>query len=213
MTQHPRTVRITLVTDGSSDQVLQGPLDWLLQKYFPCEYTFLFADRIDRHAPLRTKLQTALADYPCDVLLVHRDAELETPVDRLAQMREVIITLQRHCVRIVPVRMTEAWFLFDEAAIRRAAGRPDASDSLRLPSVSAARLMPDPKAALFRLLDSASGLSGRKLARFQRDHARHYHRICNLVTDFAPLMEVPEFVAFKDELVAAMTAFKTGTHG
>ena len=65
---------------------------------------------------------------------MHRDAEREFARTRLAEIEAAIKSATEaaleliavKCVRIVPVRMTEAWFLFDEAAIRRAANRPHA---------------------------------------------------------------------------------------
>jgi len=55
-------------------------------------------------------------------------------------------------VPAVPVRMTEAWLLFDEAAIRRAAGCPNGSMPLELPSLKTSEDIPDPKTILHEAL-------------------------------------------------------------
>jgi hypothetical protein len=46
---------------------------------------------------------------------------------------------------VIPIRMTEAWLLLDEEAIRDSAGRPSSSVSLGLPLPQRVETIPDPK--------------------------------------------------------------------
>ena len=100
-----------------------------------------------------------------DVLVVHRDAERQTVDDRLAEIRAALqsAALEWHLIPVIPVRMTEAWLLLDESAIRLVAGRPTGTEPLNLPSVAQVEAEPDPKSCLQEVLATASGLSGRRL--------------------------------------------------
>ena len=72
----------------------------------------------------------------CDLLLAHRDADAseETPSaghqKRYDEIGKAVSDsgYSGVWVGMVPVRMTEAWLLLDEAEIRRVAGRPRVSE-------------------------------------------------------------------------------------
>ena len=134
-------LRLTLATDGPADQVLLRPVTWLLRQHVSATISLQpqWADLRPVRAKPRTlgeKIETALDLYPCDLLLVHRDAERQAPDDRYREIDDAISkvsgALPPH-VGVVPVRMTEAWLLFDEKAVRRAAGNPAGRDSLQIP--------------------------------------------------------------------------------
>ncbi len=59
-------------------------------------------------------------------------------------------------ILIVPVRMQEPWLLFDEQAIRWAAGNPGGKTALALPRLTQLESLPDPKETLYGLLVTAS---------------------------------------------------------
>ena len=87
--------------------------------------------------------------------------------------------------------MTEAWLLFDETAIRLAAGNPNGKNPLNLPDLSTIEQIPDPKNILFEILREASGLTGRRLKAFNMAESRI--RITALVSDFSPLGKLSAF--------------------
>lgn len=60
---------------------------------------------------------------------------------------------------VIPIRMTEAWLLLDEAEIRRVAGAPNGKIPLNLPNPAKVESVSDPKALLKETLARASGLS------------------------------------------------------
>lgn len=72
---------------------------------------------------LARKIEFALEAYPCDSLFVHRDAEKDPHGVRRQEIQKAVESLGDKLdlphVCVIPVRMTEAWLLFDEAAIRR----------------------------------------------------------------------------------------------
>ena len=84
---------------------------------------------------------------------------------------------------VVPIRMTEAWLLIDEAALRSAAGNPRGSVPLSIPAVRQLEGLPDPKKTLHALIRRASSLGGRRLSRFRMDQA--VHRLAQAIQDYS----------------------------
>ena len=84
---------------------------------------------------------------------------------------------------VIPVRMLEAWLLFNEAAIRKAAGNPRGKEQLQIPDIRRLQQLPDPKNDLHQLLSIASGLTGRRQKQFNV-HEK-IHRLADLIDDFS----------------------------
>jgi len=93
----------------------------------------------------------------------------------------------------------EAWLLFDERLIRAAAGNENGNLPLLLPPLKKLESLPDPKSILIAALREASGLTGRRLARFNALAARA--RISDLASDFAPLRVLPSFQQLEASLI------------
>jgi hypothetical protein len=142
----------------------------------------------------------ALALYPCDLLFVHRDAEGESREARVAEIRERLEEAgsTQTAICVVPVRMQEAWLLFNEAAIRAAADNPRGRMSLAIPQLRKLEEVSDPKDLLWSLLEEASGLRPGRRRRF--DPAPRIHRLADLIEDFSPLRQLPAFRALEEEL-------------
>lgn len=203
-----RRIRYTLVTEGSSDRLLKYPIEWLLERLTPLDFDGLWADpRLFKREQkgLGGKLAPALKDYPCDLLFIHRDADREPRHVRVAEVEAAVASLSSPppAVCVVPVRATEAWILFNEQALREAAGNPNGEVQLNLPPVRTLESLRNPKALLFDLLVAASGRSHRRLQRFDKFHARH--RVAELIDDFSPLEELPAFQDFRRELEEILT--------
>jgi hypothetical protein len=190
-----RTVRYTLLTEGPSDVLLLPLLNWLLGQCHCSPQGEWFDPRLVTDPPrtLAERIRRALRTLPCDVLFVHRDADRQQPAERRDEIRQAarLAALSDAYVCVVPVRMTEAWVLFDELAIRRAAGVPDGCRPLGLPPVARAEAVPDPKLVLQQALRMASERSGRRLRQFSVAGARH--RLGLILTDFSPLRALPAF--------------------
>lgn len=203
-----RELRYTLLIDGPSDQALQPLLKWLLeQNGVQCAIQGAWADlRRLPHPPkgLSSRIEKAVELYPCDVLFVHRDAEGETRQKRMDEvceaLKEIEASIEIPVVPVVPVRMQEAWLLFDEAAIREAASNPNGSVRLNLPRITDLERRPDPKEELHELLRIACELHGRKLKRFDASISKAAQRVTDCINDFNPLRELPAFVALEEEL-------------
>jgi hypothetical protein len=149
------------------------------------------------------RLVKAVELFPCDILFVHRDAEKEAPTDRMHEIRVAFDAATARGIRlpavaVVPVRMLEAWLLFNEGAIRHAAGNPNSKAPLNLPLLTRAESRPDPKRDLKEALLAASELKGRRLKKFNT--ATAFGRIVDFIEDFSPLRELPAFQSFEDSI-------------
>jgi hypothetical protein len=205
-----KELRYTLLSDGSSDRALLPILTWLLRQHLAeCAIQAEWADLRRLRRPPKTlaaRIRTTLELFACDLLLVHRDAERETHALRSAEIREAAADIAVPIVCVVPIRMQEAWLLFDEKAIRSAAGNPRGDEPLSLPHITTVEAIPDPKNVLFALLRDASGLQGRRRKRFSAPPA--VHRIAELIANFTPLRTLPAFQALEEELARALAAFR-----
>ena len=205
-------MRFTLVSDGPSDRALLYPLKWLLQANGinkPIEPAWADLRSFPKPFPtLELKIRAAIELFPCDVLFVHRDAEREPRENRVAEIRSAIQRIAtdffagRPYACVVPVRMTEAWLLFDEAAIRQAAGNPSSATPLNLPPVARVEDLPDPKAVLNEALLLATDKRPRRLKKFRTGLA--VQRVAELISDFAPLRSTTAFQALENELQALL---------
>ena len=188
-------MKFTIVTDGTSDKILKYPLIWLLTKrvVFQQEVTVEWAEI--RNTDLTAKIRQALDLYPSDVLFIHRDSEQQHSEPRYQEIKNAVEKLKLNppvpFVCIVPIRMTEAWFLFDETAIRRAAGNSNGTNRLQLPRLREVESTSDPKAMLHQQLILASGLTGRRRDEFKPHQA--LHRLAELIDDYSPLLQLSAF--------------------
>ncbi len=203
-------LRFTLLGDGPSDACLLRHVRWLVEQYASDKLVLqaAWADLAffrDKPCGLAQRIQAALELYPCDLLFVHRDAEKEQAERRYAEIGEAILALKdapAAWVGVVPVRMTEAWLLIDEPAIRSAAGNPRGADDLPLPPVSSLEDVPDPKALLYDRLRKASGLGGRRLHKFRVQQA--VRRVADYIDDFSPCRRLPAFTRLENDIQAVL---------
>ena len=206
------TLRFLLVCEGSSDSALIGHISRLL-----IQNGQLDPQGVARTGskPLPDKIREGLRySGACDFLLIHRDADADSETQSAGPKRRAkeIADAVRDSgysgiwVGIVPVRMTEAWLLLDESAIRTVAGRPRSNVPLDLPSPNQVESEADPKAILEQILITASETSGRKRNIFRRDISSLKHRLLVDLPVGGPLEQVPSWVRFRDDLLAALAS-------
>jgi hypothetical protein len=202
-----KELRYTLLSDGSSDSALIPVLTWLLQAHLvDCAIQHEWADL--RRVPKSLKdtfskrIKLAVELYPCELLFIHRDAEKEPRQKRVDEIRkakeEAGESVSVPTVCVVPVRMTEAWLLFDETALRRAAANPNGKHPLQLPDLTKLEDKPDPKELLYKLLGEASGLGSHRRKKLRVEEL--VHRVAEFIDNFASLRAMPAFKALEDEL-------------
>lgn len=197
-------IRYTLISDGSSDRILIPILNWLLEVL--CKESAIQPQWADlrglKNPPksLPERLKCAIDYYPCNFLFIHRDAESQNPSER---KREIMTALEESAVIppavcVVPVRMSEAWLLLNDRAIRTAVGRPSGRVQLQLPSADRAEHTPDPKEVLFQALRDASECTGRRLNNLNERVLRY--RVAELIDDYSILRRLSAFQQLEDDL-------------
>lgn len=199
-----KRLRYTLFADGTSDRTLMRIIEWTLGDVLgDASLAGQFADLRQLSAPrahLTRRLAEAVELYPCDVLFVHRDAERESLEKRVEEIGQAASgeSLPVH-VPVVPVRMTEAWLLIDEHAIRQAADNPNGDTNLDMPAPGRIESIPDPKEMLEDLLRRASEKSGRRLHKFTKAIEQRKNRVAEYIEDFEPLKRLSAYQTFERE--------------
>jgi hypothetical protein len=203
-------LRYTLLSEGSSDRSLLPILNWLLQQHFESfAIQPQWADLRQLRKPpqyLADRIVLSLSLYPCDLLFIHRDADNRDPETRYDEIREALQEVTDKgdqvptWICVVPVRAQEAWLLFDETALRHAAGNPNGTQPLDLPDLSTIERIEDPKSLLYELLRKASELQGRRLRKFRANV--NAYRVAELIEDFSPLRHLSAFNRLEREIMA-----------
>ena len=200
-------LRYTLLSDGPADKALMPILTWLLRQYvpnLPIQSSWADLRRLPRPPrELNERIQESIRLYPCDLLFVHRDAETVSLEVRLNEIKQAGLDASIEdepstVVCVVPVRMTEAWLLFDIDAIRQAAGNPNGTVPLNLPNLSKVEALPNPKRVLHDILREATELNTRRKKRFDTNKA--VQRIPEFIEDFSPLRRLSAFIALEEEV-------------
>ncbi len=213
-------LRFTLVSDGSAERALLPVLEWLLSRSgVQSKVRGEWADpqRLPRKTgTLADKIILSLDLFPCELLFVHRDAEKDEPESRVEEINAAVdearkvLTEVPPLVCVVPVRMLEAWFLFDESAIRKAAGNTTGKKPLDLPPLARVEGLPNPKERLLGLLRDASGLRGRRLRKFRA--GKKFHLIPENTRDFSPLFDLPGFEKLYADIRTAVNQLSCKKH-
>ena len=216
---HP--LRYTLLAEGTSDRALLPIITLTLRANVAATVSLDEPTIVDQQRlPLRIKqdrgawLRSAVAEYPCDLLFVHRDADKDddTAADagRPKRMSEIAgwteqATLPKGSgvtiVPVIPVRMTETWLLVDEPAIRAAASNAHGTSPLNLPLLRTLERRRDVKSVLDQALKAASGL---RPGRLKKSFDLYKHRGRIAVTDLSRLRQLPAFRAFETDVAQAV---------
>ena len=154
--------------------------------------------RIPRRRTQGERLKRMLDVYPCDVLFVHRDAEAQLPEWRREEIARLLQDTRIRHIPVVPVRMTEAWLLANEYAIRCAAGNPNGTEDLRLPDIGRLEALPNPKGVLHEALINASGRNSRRRSRISPE--RLVHLIPHYIDDYSSLRALKAFRELQDDI-------------
>lgn len=205
--------RYTLIADGPSDRRLTHVIDWCLSIHTLTPYTSQFADFRGLPTPpasIKDKILFAHSLFPSDLIFIHRDIEaLGSEQARIDEIHsgyiDAKIELPAICpyIPITPALMQEAWFLFNEPAIKQASGNPSCRKRLNLPNKNKVEKI-HAKDCLRKMLVDASELEGRHLQRF--NVAQAIYRLSELIQDFSPLRGLTQFDKFEANLKQAVEA-------
>ena len=145
-----------------------------------------------------------------ELVVIHRDSDNVQPQERRNEVAQAIESCMPHVehIAVVPVRMTEAWLLLDEALIRSVAGNPNGRAALDLPQPHEVEGLPNPKDRLAEALVQASGLHGRRLKTFRQRFPQYRRQIFERLDPKGPVSEVPSWIHFVNDLTGALERFE-----
>jgi hypothetical protein len=159
---------------------------------------------------LSKRIEFAINNFPCDILFIHRDAETMSYNNRYDEIKTAHqqsgtkITY----VCVIPIRMQEAWFLFNEKAIRQASGNPNGQIPLKLPNINRVESIVNPKEDLHSLLKLASELNANRLRKINV-HSQ-VHRLATLIDDYSPLRELTAFQKLEQDIEGVIEHLQIG---
>lgn len=192
----------TLIGDGTSEAALIPLLNWLIRENgYDGDLEGQWCDfRFFKHSSgdyLTQRIEYALRFYPCDLLFVHRDAERASRRKRVQEITVALNTISTSIpsVCVIPIRMIETWLLFDEAAIRRAAGNPNGRVTLFLPNLRTLEQLAKPKDVLYELIKEATELPAYRRKSFRVSYS--VQQITQYIQDFSPLRSLSAFVVLE----------------
>jgi hypothetical protein len=141
-----------------------------------------------------------------DLIAVHRDADAAGRPPRLEEIHSAVQLVMPGTphVPVIPIRMTEAWLLLDEAEIRRVAGSPNGKVPLGLPKAKNVESIPDPKALLAHTLAIASESSGRRLDMFKKRFPAHRRQLLDGINSDGPIRDVQSWRDFNADFSSGL---------
>lgn len=203
-------LQILFIGEGTSDSGITTHIRRIVTDYgHSAVITDPLVDRLPP-PPRRTvaaKLQ-AVRDLggEYDLVVLHRDGDREGRSPRLAEIDSAVQQAMPDVphVPVIPIRMTEAWLLLDEAEIRRVAGSPNGRTPLELPKAGNVESIADPKDLLRRTLAVASGLSGRRLEMFNKRFPQHRRQLLEGINPDGPICDVQSWCDFNADLATSL---------
>jgi hypothetical protein len=160
-------IDFTLIADGTSDRSLIPILRWLILQNVDGEIELRGEQADLKRFPVRPttlidRVKATMNFYNPNLLFIHRDAENQPLEQRIREIQEATQNLRLPVAKVIPVRMTEAWLLVDETAIRKAVGNINGRVRLSLPNPDRLEGLSDPKKVLHDLLSKATELPARR---------------------------------------------------
>jgi hypothetical protein len=205
-------ITFTLLSDGSSDKALLPIIKWALTQKFStipingswADFSLLPPNIKPKLKHLDQRISKALELFPSDILFIHRDAENESWEKRKEEIEEACKRLDESnqsnkIASIIPIKMTEAWLLFNVPAIRKAANNPNGSVRIDIPKIKKIETL-DAKKELIKLIRIASELKGRRLEKL--DERRAIHLVADYIDDYSTLRILECFQNFEKEVEA-----------
>lgn len=204
------TPRALLLADGPSDAPLGRHIARIAQRH-GVELDVVAPDlrRLDPPPGFQVsqRLEAVLQfDDRFELVIVHRDSEGQDPGLRYEEIRSGVANVRPEMptLPVVPIRMTEAWLLVDEDAIRRIAGRPNGIEPLDLPALGTVEHVVNPKQVLREALELASGASGRRLRRFRRDFGGQRRRLLEGLDHYGPVSHLAGWQQLEANVLSAL---------
>jgi hypothetical protein len=215
-----RSARGLFIAEGPADAPLADIVESLfLDRGFSLTLSrpdlSMLAQKVGRDVASKLTAGRSLQREHVDVVVVHRDADNRGHDARVAEIQSAARTtaLCPLVIPVVPVRMTEAWLLLDEDAIRTVAGHPRGRSPLVLPKHHEAEGLADPKAILADLLDKAAGVTGRRRQQLRRRYSENRRQLLERLDLDGPVTKLPSWRALVTSIDAVVRVWRTADGG
>jgi hypothetical protein len=152
-----------------------------------------------------------LSGCELDLVIVHRDSDNAGTDARRAEILSALPSLRGapSCLPIIPVRMTEAWLLLDEGAIRSVAGNPRGRADLGLPGVNGAERLADPKSLLSSALLAAAAVTGRRRERLAKRFSQNRRQLLERLDHHGPVTQLASWQRLVSDIDALVEVWGT----
>lgn len=206
------TIRVLFLREGTSDEGIVRHIETIaVRAGVPVAVTDPPFDEHNEQigSSVSAKLRAvAKVGTRHDLIVVHRDADGAGVEARVAEIAEAV-----RCeapgspfVPVVPVRMTEAWLLTSEQAIRQIAGKPNGKAALGLPSLKRLEQIADPKKVLKEALATASEASGRRLKVLNQRFSQNRRQLLERLDVDGPVTSLPSWQHFVSGIEGGLRA-------
>jgi hypothetical protein len=192
------------VAEGSSDAPLAAIVESLfLERGFIVRLSapdFSRLERTPKDVRSRVSAGLALLESGADVVVVHRDADNVGAEERLREIERAVLEVGQEfaLISIIPIRMTEAWLLLDERAIRQVAGNPNGRVKLDLPTLREVERVADPKTRLRDCLLAASDTTGRRRDMVRNRFPQHRRQLLERLDPNGPVASLKAWKTLVD---------------
>ncbi|MGI6878358.1 hypothetical protein [Microbacterium sp. gxy059] len=197
--------QFALLCEGTSDAPLVTALETLLVE---AGFDEVYGEAHTK----RGSVEDALAEMAENrdsfhIVFVHRDADRAGREARTSEIARAAANIawaegdEPRIVPVIPVTMTEAWLLLNEAEIRAVCGNPRGSEALDLPKPHEIEGIADPKAVLFDVLRQAAPQGGRRRLTVQALSAWRSHLVERLDVH-GRVRSLGAWQALEDEIAA-----------
>src|SRR5262245_15175338 len=188
------------VGEGSSDM----PLADLVEALFLDEGVaihlskpdFSLLGRVSKDVQSRLAAGLRLLGAQVDVVVVDRDADKAGSAARREEIDAAasLAGIEGSVVPVIPVRMTEAWLLLDEHAIRHVAGNPRGRVDLALPKIHEVEAIADPKSLLRECILRAANVTGRRREGVAKRFDQHRRQLLERIDRSGPIASLPSWL-------------------
>ncbi|GGL97360.1 MULTISPECIES: DUF4276 family protein [Micromonospora] len=194
------------VSEGTSDLPLADLVESLFVgagasvRLSKPDYSLL--PKVSKDVRSRVQAGLKLVGGTVDLIVVHRDADNAGHHARQQEIRTAVQPIggTAALVPVIPVRMTEAWLLLDETAIRQVAGNPRGRVDLGLPKHHQVESIADPKELLRTCLVRASEAGGRRREAVGKRFNQHRRQLLERLDPQGPVVRLDSWARLVDDV-------------
>ncbi len=204
-------VRFLLISEGPTEAGLLTPLEKLCRKYVTEVNGQIYqSEKISKREPetlnnFSSKLIKATQYYQnINIFFLHKDSDNRNHVPRYSEIVQRVeqLGIPIIYVPVIPVQETEAWAMVDPQAIRSIVGNPKGRIPLNLPKLQHLERLANPKERLYKIMETASQLRGKRLEKLKRNSVQYYQELLSDIDIDGPINQLPAW----QRLVAATEA-------